>query len=261
MANDEPARRQLATVHVHASILQYALPWERQVAVQRRIDGYLLEPFRRVDPRGEDPQRPMGSAEQWLHNFPFGTEFLNLAETLIEYDIDYDDLAADSLAFVQRLLPQPREHASQALPSSLAPGPMYQIYAGLGDDDGVPRWPELAAVYLPPAGEPQMVRLETNGPCSLRERQRLLGGPLTHVQLDTKTRMLQLPGAPGEAAVNAVAKALLSCYPKAATADPVRGGVLLTGTSSDGTAADAPDQAVQHLADLGHPVVPREDSP
>jgi hypothetical protein len=128
MASDEAARRQLATVHVHSSILQFALAWDRQIAVQRRIDGYLLEHFGRVDPRREDPGRPMGRAEQWLHSFPFGTEFLNLAETLIEYDLDYDDLAADSLACVQRLLPPARGRTQQDVPA-LAPGPMYRIYA------------------------------------------------------------------------------------------------------------------------------------
>jgi hypothetical protein len=261
VASDEAAREQLAAVHVHASILQFALPWERQIAVQRRIDGYLLEQFGRVDPRAEEPERPMGRAEQWLHTFPFGTEFLNLAETLIEYDTDYDHLAADSIALVQRLLPQPRGHASQDTSPALAPGPAYQIYSGLGDDDGVPRWPELTAVYLAATGEPRMVRLEADGPCSSRERQTLLGGPVTHVQLGTGTRMLLQAGAPGEAAVNAAATALFSRYPEAPPAQQVRGGALLTGTRSDGAEADAPDEAVQHLADLGYPVVPQQDSP
>lgn len=261
VANDEAACKQLAAVHVNASILQFALPWERQVAVQRRVDGYLLEQFGRVDPRAEDPERPMGRAEQWLHTFPFGAEFLNLAETLIEYDIDYDDLAGDSLAFVQRLLPRPHGHASQATSPTLTPGPRYQTYSGLGDDDGVPRWPELTAVYLPAAGEPRMVRLEANGPCSSRERQRLLGGPVTYVQLDTQTRMLLQAGAPDEAPANAVATALLSRYTEVPSAEPVRGGALLTATRGDGTETDAPEEAVQHLADLGYPVVPRQDSP
>jgi hypothetical protein len=105
MARDETARQRLGTLSVNSAILQSALPWERQVAVQRRIDGYLLEQFDRVDPRAEDPQRPMGRAEQWLHVFPFSMEFLNLAETLIECDIDYDDLTPDPLAFIERLLP------------------------------------------------------------------------------------------------------------------------------------------------------------
>ncbi|MGH3292644.1 MAG: hypothetical protein ACRDP7_12630 [Trebonia sp.] len=42
VANDEAARKQLAAMHVSASIVQFALSWERQVAVQRRVDGYLL---------------------------------------------------------------------------------------------------------------------------------------------------------------------------------------------------------------------------
>ncbi len=158
-------------------------------------------------------------------------------------------------------LPQPRERALQALPPTLTPGPVYQIYAGLGNDDAVPSWPELDAVYLPAAGEPQMVRVEADGPCSSRERQCLLGGPVTHVELDRKTRMLLRAGAPGEAVVNAAATALLSRYLKAASADPVHGGVLLIGICSDGTEADAPGEAVRHLAGLGYPVIPREDSP
>lgn len=261
VAHDEAARKQLAAVHVHASILQFALPWERQVAVQRRVNGYLLEQFGRVDPRAEDPERPMGRAEQWLHTFPFGAEFLNLAETLIEYDIDYDDLAADSPAFVQRLLPRPRGNAPQGTSPTLTPGPGYQTYGGLGDDDRVPRWPELTAVYLPAAGKPRMVRLEANGPCSSRERQRLLGGLVTDLQLGTKTRMLLQAGAPSGAPVNAAATALLSRYPEVPSAEPVRGGALLTGACTDGAEADAPDEAVQHLADLGYPVAPRQDSP
>lgn len=262
VAGDEAGREQLAAVHVKASALQFALPWERQVAVQRRVDGYLLEQFGRVDPRAEDPGRPMGRAERWLHTFPFGTEFLNLAETLIEYDVDYDDLAAgdSSFAFVQRLLPRPRGRASRAEPPALAPGPTYQVYSGLGDDDGVPRWPELSAVYLPAAGEPRMVCLEANGPCSQREREHLLGGPVTHVQLDAGTRMLLRAGVPGEA-VNAAATALLSRYPGASSAEQVRGGALLVGTCAGGAEADVPDEAVRHLADLGYPVVPRQDSP
>jgi hypothetical protein len=260
VAHDEAARKRLAEVHVATSILQFALPWERQVAVQRRVDGYLLEQFCRVDPRAEDPGRPIGRAKQWLHTFPYGTQFLNLAETLIEYDIDYDDLAAGPLPFVQRLLPKPRRGASRAEPPSLTPGPAYQVYPGLAGDE-VPRWPELTAVYLPATGEPRMIRLEANGPCSSRERQRLLGGPVTYVQLDAETRMLLQGGAPGEAAVNAVATALLSRYPEATPAEQVRGGVLLAGALSDGTEADAPGSVIEHLASLGHPVVPREDSP
>ena len=261
VAGDEAARRQLAAVHVNASILQCALPWERQVAVQRRVDGYLLEQFGRVDPRTEDPQRPMGRAEQWLHRFPSGTEFLNLAETLIEYDIDYDDLAGGSHAFVQQLLPRPRGSRSQAAAPALTTGPAYQIYGGLGDDDEVPRWPELDAVYLPAAGEPRVVRLEANGPCSARERQLALGGPVTAVQFDAATRMLLRAGPPDGAPVNAVATALLRRYGEAGPAGTIRGGALLTGTRGDGTEADAPGEAVRLLADLGHPVVPREDSP
>jgi len=255
VAHDEAARRRLAEVQVAASVLQHALPWERQVAVQRRVDGYLLEQFGRVDPRTEAPERPMGRAEQWLHTFPYGTEFLNLAETVIEYDIDYDDLAADPLPFVQRLLPRPSVRASHAESPSLKPGPVYQIY-GLGDDDEVPRWPELTAVYLPSAGEPRMVRLEADGPCSPRERQRLLGGPVTHVQLDAGTRMLIRGGAPGRAAVNEAATVLLSRYREAVSGNPVRGGALLIGTRDDGTEADAPDEAARHLVGLGHPVTP-----
>jgi len=262
VANDEAARQRLAAVHVNASILQGALPWERQVTVQRRIDGYLLEHFGRVDPRSEDPGRPMGRAEQWLHTFMFGTELLNMAETLIEYDIDYDDLAdGDSLAFVQRLLPPQRGLGRHAVPRMLSPGPTYQIYAGLGDDDdGVPRWPELDAVYLPAGGEPRMVRLEANGPCSARERQCLLSGPVTHLQIDETTRMLIRADAPAGAAENATAVAFLNRYLNAASPPPVRGGVLLTGVRSDGAETNAPETAIQHLADLGHPVVPRENS-
>jgi hypothetical protein len=263
VAKDETARQRWTTLTVHAGILQYALPWDRQVAVQRRIDGYLLEHFGRADPRGEDPQRPMGRAEQWLHMFPWGTGFLNLAETLIEYDTGYDDLAADPDAFVQRLLPKPGGPVPRAVLPWLTPGPVYQIYPGLTDDDGVPRWPELDAVYLPAAGQPRRARLEASGPCAPRERQSLLGGPVTHLQLDPKTRMLRRAQAPGDTGipVNAAATALLSRYQKAAFADPVRGHVLLIGTRGDGTEADAPDAAVRHLADLGHPVVPSEDSP
>jgi hypothetical protein len=225
--------------------------------VQRRIDGYLLEHFGRTDPRGEDPQRPMGRAEQWLHTFPYGTGFLNLAETLIEYGTSYGDLAADPDAFVQRLLPKPGRPVSRAVLPSLTPGPVYQIYPGLSDDDGVLGWPELDAVYLPAAGRPRRARLEANGPCSPRERHSLLGGPVTHLQLDPKTRMLRRAQAPSDTGmpVNAVATALLSRYEKAASADPVRGHVLLIGTRGDGIEADAPDAAVRHLADLGHSVV------
>jgi hypothetical protein len=262
VARDEAARQRWTTLTVHAAILQYALPWQRQVAVQRRIDGYLLEQFGRVDPRSDDPERPMGRAEQWLHRFPFGTVFLNLAETLIEYDVGYDDLAADPAAFVQRLLPAQRESAPQAVPSTLTPGPVYQIFPGLGDDDGVPRYPELDAIYVPAAGQPQRARLEADGPCTPRERERLLGGPVTHVQLDTNTRMLRQAEAPGGTGipVNPAATALLSLYPEAAPAGPVRGSVLLIGTRGDGAEADAPDDAVRHLADLGHPVARGEDS-
>jgi hypothetical protein len=208
-----------------------------------------------------NPEDVTETRDQWLHTFPFGAEFLNLAETLIEYDIDYDDLAADSLAFVQRLLPRPHGHASQGMPPTLTPGPRYRTYGGLGDDDGVQQWPELTAVYLPAAGEPRMVRLEANGPCSSRERQRLLGGPVTHVQLDTETRMLLQAGAPGAAPVNGVATALLSRYPEVPSAEPVRGGALLIGTRGDGRETDAFEEAIQRLADLGYPVVPQRDSP
>ena len=142
-------------------------------------------------------------------------------------------------------------------------GPVYQIYPGLTDDDGVPRWPELDAVYLPAAGQPRRARLEADGPCSPRERQSVLGGPVAHLQLDPETRMLRRAQAPGDTGipVNAAATALLSRYHKAASADPVPGHVLLIGTRGDGTEADAPGAAVRHLADLGHPVVPSEDSP
>ncbi len=253
VAIDEESGRRLAAVHKNASILQSALPWERQVAVQRRIDGYLLEHFGRVDPRSDDPDRPMGRAEQCLHAFTWGIQFLNLAETLIEWDIDYDDLAdGDSLAFVQRLLPPYRELSRQVAPPVLSPGPAYQIRPWLSD--GVPRWPELDAVYLPAGGEPVLVRLEANGPCSARERHCLLGGPVTHMDLDATTRMLIRADAPGEASVNAIAAALLSRYSNAASPSPVKGGVLLTGVRSDGAEEDAPEAAVQHLAALGHPV-------
>ncbi len=263
VANDETARQRWAKLTVHAGILQYALPWDRQVAVQRRIDGYLLEHFGRADPRDEDPQRPMGRAEQWLHMFPYGPGLLNLAETLIEYDADYDDLAADPEAFVQRLLPKPGGSVPPSVLASLTPGPVYQIYPGLTGDDGVPRWPELDAVYVPAAGQPRRARLEASGPCSPRERQSLLGGPVAYVQLDPKTRMLRRAQASGDTGlpVNTAATALLSRYQEGACADPVRGHVLLIGTRGDGTDADAPDAAIRHLADLGHPVVPREDSP
>ena len=73
-------------------------------------------------------------------------------------------------------------------------------------------------------------------------------------------RRAQAPGDPG-IPVNAAATALLRRYQKAASADPVRGHVLLIGTRGDGTEADAPVAAVRHLADLGHPVAPSEDSP
>lgn len=251
LAGDVAARARLATVSVHASILQHALPWERQVAVQRRIDGYLLQQFGRTDPRTEDPGRPMGRAEQWLHSFPCGTEILALAETLIEYDASYDDLAADPPGFVARLLP-PR--GRQAEGPFLTPGPVYQVYGGLGDD-GVPRWPELDAVYLPADGAPQVVRLEAGGPCSERERQVLLGGPVAGVRLDAETRMLVRAGAPGGAAVNANAAALLIRYPESAAAVPVRGGALIVGTGSDGHETNAPAGAARILAELGHPVV------
>jgi hypothetical protein len=202
----------------------------------------------------------MGRAEQWLHTFPFGAGVLALAETLIEYDADYDDLAADPPGFVQRLLPRPRERMLRADPPLLMPGPVYQVYAGLGDD-GVPRWPELDAVYLPAAGQPRILRLEADGPCSERERQCLLGGPVTQVRLDAETRMLVRAGTPGAAAVNPVATALLGRYPEAAAAGPVQGGALLTGTRSDGTETDAPDEVARHLAGLGSPLVPREGFP
>jgi hypothetical protein len=263
IAHDETGRGRLAALSVHTAVLQNALPWERQVAVQRRIDGYLLEQFGRTDPRAENPQRPMGRAEQWLHMFPYSTHFLNLAETLIEYDVGYDDLAADPAAFTQRLLPRPREPMPQATSPLLTPGPVYQIYTGLGHDDEVPRWPELTAVYLPATGQPRLARLEASGPCSPRERQHILGGPATRVQLDTKTLMLLRAAASDDTGipVNAAATALLSRYPKAAAAGPVRGNALLIGTRGDGTEADAPDDAVQHLADLGHPAAPSDDSP
>jgi hypothetical protein len=60
--------------------------------------------------------------------------------------------------------------------------------------------------------------------------------------------------------VNAAATALLSRYPEAAPAGPARGHALLIGTRGDGTEADAPDDTVQHLADLGHPAAPSDDS-
>jgi hypothetical protein len=52
-----------------------------------------------------------------------------------------------------------------------------------------------------------VVRLEANGPCSARKRERLLGGLVTHVQLGAETRMLLQAGALGEAPVNGVATA------------------------------------------------------
>ncbi len=136
LTGDEAARQRLAQLQVHASVLQHALPWDRQVAVQRRVDGYLLEHFGRTDPGREDPARPMSRAEQWLHTL-FAAEFLNLAETLIEYDAGFDDLAADPLALLQRLLPAPA--GRRELPSPLLmPGPAYLIL-NLSGDDGKPQ--------------------------------------------------------------------------------------------------------------------------
>lgn len=254
VAGDEAARKRLAEVHLHASILRHALPWERQVAVQRRVDGYLLEQFGRADPRREDPERPMGRAEQWLHRFPYGPEFLNLAETLIEYDIGYDELAAGPLPFTQRLLPRPRALAPADLTPGLAAGPAYRIYGGPGDHDTVPRWPELTAAYLPASGEPRLIRLEANGPCSPREQQRLLGGPVTRRQLDSRTRLLTRNPAPRSGAVNAAATALLSRYPAAGPAVPVRGNAVIAGRNDDDTDGDVPGIAIRHLAGLGHQV-------
>lgn len=262
LAHDETARNRLAQVTVHSGILQYALPWERQVAVQRRIDGYLLEQFGRVDPRSEDPERPMSRAEQWLHTVVDGSQFLNLAETLIEYDIDYDDIADDDqYEFIRRLLPEQSGSKSPATAPSLMTGPVYQT--GLGNDDGVPRWPELDTVYLPAKGEPRLAHLEANGPCSLRERQSLTGGPLAHLQLGAQTRMLLREQAPGDtdAPVNSVATELVSWYAVAASADPVRGHAVIVGVRGDGTEADAPGDVARQLADLGHPVVSDDERP
>lgn len=256
ITRDEDARARMADVTVRSSMLQCALPWDRQVAVQRRVDGYLLEQFGRVDPRVEDPQRPMGHAEELLHTVMWGSHLLNMAETLIEYDIDYDDLADDpEYEFVQSLLPRSARSASRfAEEPRLMNGPVY--LTGLGADN-VPRCPELTAVYLPPAGQPQLVRLEADGPSSARERQILTGGPVTHVRLADDTRMLLAAAADAGSGAppNDTATRLLARYPGAASPPgPVLGHAVIVGIRGDGTETDVPDAVTGHLARLGHPV-------
>jgi hypothetical protein len=149
------------------------------------------------------------------------------------------------------------------MPPILTHGPAYLIFAGFDHDDGVPRCRELDAVYVSAAGEPRLARLEANGPSSPRERQHMLGGALTHLQLDSRTRMLLRMDASDDTTtpVNAAATALLSRYPATASAGPVRGNILLIGTRGDSTEADAPDAAKQHLADLGYQVTRGDESP
>lgn len=60
--------------------------------------------------------------------------------------------------------------------------------------------------------------------------------------------------------VNAVATALQGRYPATASAGPVRGNALVIGTRGDGTEVDAPDDAIQHLADLGHQITRGDES-
>lgn len=259
LAQDKTVMRQFANVTAHSQFLQYALPWERQVAVQRRIDGYLLEHFGRVDPRSEDPERPMGHAEQWLHTIMHGAQFLNLAETLIEYDIDYDDIAEDdSYRFLRRLVPSQSPSRVRTAEPRLTAGPVY--LTGLGDDD-VPRCPELNAVYLPTAGRPRLARIEADGPCSLRIRQLMVGGALTQAELDPQTRMLLRAGASSDTGVpeNAIATELAGRYAGTAPAGPVRGNAVIVGVRDDCMETDAPGSIVRKLAGLGYPVAVSDD--
>jgi hypothetical protein len=68
--------------------------------------------------------------------------------------------------------------------------------------------------------------------------------------------MLRRAEAAGDTGLpmNPVATALMSRHLNAASMEPVRGDVLIIGTRGDGTEADAPDDAVRHLAELGHRV-------
>lgn len=261
VVRDKAGGDRMARVTVQASILQRALPWERQVTIQRRIDGYLMEHFGRVDPRYEDPGRPMGCAEQWLHIAVGAGQFLNLAETLIEYDIDYEDLADDdSYEFTRRRLPGPGDSGQTTGEPVLMTGPVYMT--GLGADDGVPVYPKLAAVCLPPEGQPRAMLIEPDGPCAARERQILAGGTPMAVQLDARTRMLLPEQEPGGAAlpVNPVATEFLGCYPEASVPGPVRGRAVIVGVTGDGTEeTDAPAGVFSQLAGLGYPVEDLDD--
>lgn len=136
---DGPATDGFATATVQAGVLRAGLPWAQQVAIQRRLDGYLLGEFGRVDPRVEQPERAMDAVEQWLHLYPYGTEFLNIAETVIELDLLVDDLIdPNALVFTQKLLQRGRvEHGWARFPGPvLRPGPTYILLPGAGTENG-----------------------------------------------------------------------------------------------------------------------------
>lgn len=136
---DGPATDGFASATVQAGVLRVGLPWAQQVAIQRRLDGYLFGEFGRVDPRVEQPDRPMDVVEQWLHLYPYGTEFLNIVETVIELDLLVDDLIGpNALVFTQKLLLRGRaEHGWARFPGPvLRPGPTYVLLPGAGGEEG-----------------------------------------------------------------------------------------------------------------------------
>ena len=130
-----PANDRSAAATVRAAGLRAGLSWQRQVAIQRRLDGYLLEQFGRVDPRVEDPGRPMTVPEQWLHLWPFGVDFLNMIETVIELDLLVDDLlGGDAMAIIQNQLRDQPEHDPSRIPGPvLRPGPICRLVPGSSD--------------------------------------------------------------------------------------------------------------------------------
>ncbi|WP_020421084.1 hypothetical protein [Amycolatopsis sp. ATCC 39116] len=264
IAGTKTCADELSTLSLHVGILRNALTWDRQVAIQRRIDGYLHEHFGRADPRTEDPERPMSRIEQWLHLYPYAPQLLNLAETLIELDLIIEDLGDDPAEFLQEILPDLRRlrraserdaHADteSGLGPMLDEGPAFQILPGT--EDAIPRYTTVTALYLTPSGLAKLVSLEdADAPGALRIRQAMLGKPLRTVALGSNAELVCSANA-DDLPHNVLANRLLeACYPDV---DELVGGNVIIVGHREGHEADVPASLLEQLAGLG--VVPDQE--